>query len=100
MKNFTATAIISAASACLTSMVFVGIINVAATSDVGASIAPIQTITVHTARMSAEDKLAYDLELAQMPVSQVVVIHAKRLTVEQIAAERAAEKMTTDVAPL
>ncbi|GGX20411.1 hypothetical protein [Undibacterium macrobrachii] len=85
MKTFTATAIVSAASACLTSLIFVGIVNVATTTEVEASVAPIQTVTVSAKRMSDEDKLAYDLELAQMTVSQVVEIRAKRLT----AAEKA-----------
>lgn len=85
MKTFTATAIISAASACLTSLIFVGVVNVATTTEVEASVAPIQTVTVSAKRMSDEDKLAYDLELAQMTVTQVVEIRAKRLT----AAEKA-----------
>lgn len=85
MKTLTATAIVSAASACLTSLIFVGIVNVATTTEVEASVAPIQTVTVSAKRMSDEDKLAYDLELAQMTVSQVVEIRAKRLT----AAEKA-----------
>ena len=85
MKTITATAIVSAASACLTSLIFVGILNVATTADVEASVAPIQTVTVSAKRMSDEDKLAYDLEMSQMVVTQVVEIRAKRLT----AAEKA-----------
>lgn len=85
MKTLTATAIVSAVSACLTSLIFVGIVNVATTADVEASVAPIQTVTVSAKRMSDEDKLAYDLEMSQMVVTQVVEIRAKRLT----AAEKA-----------
>jgi hypothetical protein len=40
--------------------------------------------------MSDEDKLAFDLDMAQMTVTQVVEIRAKRLT----AAEKA--KMTAE----
>ncbi|MFA9275273.1 MAG: hypothetical protein ACEQSE_10405 [Candidatus Aquirickettsiella gammari] len=85
MKTFTATAIVSAASACLTSLIFVGIVNVATTSEVGATVTPVQSVTISAKRMSDEDKLAYDLEMAQMVVTQVVEIRAKRLT----AAEKA-----------
>lgn len=85
MKTFTATAIVSAASACLTSLIFVGIVNVATTTEVGATVAPVQSVTISAKRMSDEDKLAYDLEMAQMVVTQVVEIRAKRLT----AAEKA-----------
>jgi hypothetical protein len=77
MKTVTATAIVSTASAFLTSLVFVGIINVATTSNVNASAVPMQTVTVHTARMSAEEKLAYDLELAQ---TQTVTVRQVRMT--------------------
>jgi hypothetical protein len=85
MKTITATAIVSAASACLSSLIFVGVLNVATTSDVGATIAPVQTITVSAKRMSDEDKLAYDMEMAQLVVMQVVEVRGKRLT----AAEKA-----------
>jgi hypothetical protein len=85
MKKLTATAIVSAASACVTSLIFVGIVNVATTADVEASVAPVQKVTVSAKRMSDEDKLAYDLEMAQMTVTQVIEIRAKRLT----AAEKA-----------
>lgn len=85
MKTITATAIISAASACLTSLIFVGIVNVATTAEVGATVTPVQTVTVSAKRMSDEDKLAYDLELSQMVVSQVVEVRGKRLS----AAEKA-----------
>ena len=83
MKTLTATAIVSAASACLTSLVFVGIVNVATTTQVEASPAPVQTVTVLHARMTEAEKLAYDQESAMM---QTVVITAKRLTPEQKAA--------------
>jgi hypothetical protein len=83
MKTLTATAIVSAASACLTSLVFVGIVNVATTTQVEASPAPVQTVTVRHARMTEAEKLAYDQESAMM---QTVVITAKRLTPEQKAA--------------
>ncbi|MFZ6816845.1 hypothetical protein [Undibacterium sp. Ji22W] len=86
MKTLTATAIVSAVSACLTSLIFVGVVNVATTTDVGAAVAPVQTVTISAKRMSDEDKLAYDLEMAQMVVTQVIEIHAKRLS----AAEKAA----------
>jgi hypothetical protein len=85
MKKLTATAIVSAASACVTSLIFVGIVNVAASADVEASVAPVQTVTVSAKRMSDEDKLAYDLEMSQMTVSQVIEIRAKRLTAEEKA---------------
>ena len=85
MKTLTATAIVSAASACLTSLIFVGIVNVATTADVEASVAPIQTVTVSAKRMSDEDKLVYDLEMSQMVVTQVIEIRAKRLTAEEKA---------------
>jgi len=85
MKTLTATALVSAASACLTSLIFVGIVNVATTAEVEASVAPIQTVTVSAKRMSDEDKLVYDLEMSQMVVTQVIEIRAKRLT----AAEKA-----------
>lgn len=85
MKTLTATAFVSAASACLTSLIFVGIVNVATTTEVGASDVPIQSVTVSAKRMTDEDKLAYDLEMSQMAVTQVVEIHGKRLT----AAEKA-----------
>lgn len=80
MKTITATAIVSAVSACVTSLIFVGIVNVATTAEVGATVTPVQSITVSAKRMSDEDKLAYDLEMAQMVVTQVVEIRAKRLT--------------------
>ena len=85
MKTITATAIVSAVSACLSSMIFVGVLNVATTADVGATVTPVQSITVSAKRMSDEDKLAYDLEMAQVVVMQVVEVRAKRLT----AAEKA-----------
>jgi hypothetical protein len=91
MKTITATALVSAASACLSSLIFVGIVNVATTSNVDASVAPMQTVTVSANRMTAEEKLAYDLELSQSAnpansvKTQVIVISAKRLT----AAEKA-----------
>jgi hypothetical protein len=85
MKTLTATAIVSAASACLTSLIFVGIVNVATTTEVGATVTPVQSVTISAKRMSDEDKLAYDLEMSQMAVTQVVEIRAKRLT----AAEKA-----------
>jgi len=86
MKTLTATAIVSAASACVTSLIFVSIVNLATTSDVGATAAPIQKITISASRMTAEEKLAYDLELSQSAnatnasTTQVIVIRAKRLT--------------------
>ncbi|MBR7746205.1 hypothetical protein [Undibacterium baiyunense] len=83
MKTLTATAIVSAASACVTSLIFVGIVNVATTTQVEASPAPIQTVTVRHARMTEAEKLAYDQETSMM---QTVVISAKRLTPEQKAA--------------
>ncbi|MFZ6799585.1 hypothetical protein [Undibacterium sp. Di24W] len=83
MKTITATAIVSAASACLSSLIFVGIVNVATTSNVDASVAPIQTVTVSAKRMSEAEKLAYDQETSMM---QTVVISAKRLTPAQKAA--------------
>jgi nitrous oxidase accessory protein NosD len=108
MKTVTATAIVSTASAFLTSLVFVGIINVATTSNVSASVTPIQTVTVQAKRMSAEDKLAYDLELAQIQTvvirqagmtqaeklaydaefsrTQTVTVHTPQMTVEEKAA--------------
>lgn len=85
MKTLTATAIVSAASACLTSLIFVGIVNVATTAEVEASVTPVQSVIVHTKRMSDEEKLAYDLEMSQMVVSQVIEIRAKRLTAAQKA---------------
>jgi hypothetical protein len=91
MKTITATAIVSAASACVTSLIFVGVVNLATTSEVGATAAPMQKITVSANRMTAEEKLAYDLELSQSAnlmnaaSTQVVVIRAKRLS----AAEKA-----------
>ena len=85
MKTLTATALVSAASACLTSLIFVGIVNVATTADVEASVAPIQSVTVSAKRMSDEEKLAYDLEMSQMVVTQVIEIRAKRLTAEEKA---------------
>jgi hypothetical protein len=91
MKTITATAIVSAASACVTSLIFVGVVNLATTSEVGATPAPKQKITVSANRMTAEEKLAYDLELSQSAnlmnaaSTQVVVIRAKRLS----AAEKA-----------
>nr|WP_315482158.1 hypothetical protein [uncultured Undibacterium sp.] len=85
MKKLTATAIVSAASACVTSLIFVGIVNVAASADVEASVAPVQKVTVSAKRMSDEDKLAYDLEMAQTTVTQVIEIRAKRLTAEEKA---------------
>lgn len=86
MKTLTATALVSAASACLSSLVFVGVVNLAMTAEVSATNAPIQTVTVRATRMSAEDKLAYDLEMSQAGVSQVIEVHAKRLTPAQKAA--------------
>lgn len=83
MKTLTATAIVSAASACLTSMIFVGIVNVATTTQVEASPVAVQTVTVRHARMTEEEKLAYDHETSMM---QTVVISAKRLTPAQKAA--------------
>jgi hypothetical protein len=85
MKTITATAIVSAASACVTSLIFVGIVNMATTTNVEASVAPIQTVTVSAKRMSDAEKQAYDWELAQSTVTQVIEIRAKRLT----AAEKA-----------
>nr|WP_315487552.1 hypothetical protein [uncultured Undibacterium sp.] len=83
MKTITATAIVSAASACVTSLVFVGIVNMATTTTVEASVAPIQIVTVSAKRMSDAEKLAYDQETSMM---QTVVISAKRLTPAQKAA--------------
>jgi hypothetical protein len=83
MKTITATAIVSAASACLSSLIFVGIVNVATTSNVDASVTPIHTVTVSAKRMSEVEKLAYDQETSMM---QTVVISAKRLTPAQKAA--------------
>lgn len=83
MKTITATALVSAASACLSSLIFVGIVNVATTSNVDASVAPIQTVTVSAKRMTEAEKLAYDHETSMM---QTVVISAKRLTPAQKAA--------------
>jgi hypothetical protein len=61
----------------------VGIVNVATTTQVEASPAPIQTVTVSAKRMSEAEKLAYDQETSMV---QTVVISAKRLTPEQKAA--------------
>lgn len=83
MKTITATAIVSAASACLTSLIFVGIVNVATSTQVEASPVPVQTVTVHHARMTEAEKLAYDHETSMM---QTVVISAKRLTPAEKAA--------------
>jgi hypothetical protein len=85
MKTITATAIVSAASACVSSLIFVGIVNMATSTNVEASVAPIQTVTVSAKRMSDAEKQAYDWELAQSTVTQVIEIRAKRLT----AAEKA-----------
>lgn len=85
MKTLTATAIVSAASACLTSLIFVGIVNVATTAEVEASVTPVQSVIVNAKRMSDEEKLAYDLEMSQMVVTQVIEIRAKRLTAAQKA---------------
>ncbi len=82
MKTITATAIVSAASACLSSLLFVAIIGVTATTEVSASATPVQTVTVKANRMSDAEKQAYDLEMSQSAV-QVVEIHAKRLTTAQ-----------------
>ncbi len=83
--TITATAIASAASACVTSLIFVGIVNIATSTNVEASVAPIQTVTVSAKRMSEAEKQAYDWALAQSTVTQVIEIRAKRLT----AAEKA-----------
>ena len=85
MKTITATAIVSAASACLSSLIFVSIVNVATTANVDASVAPIQTVTVSAKRMTDAEKSSYDLELSQSAKTQVVVIRAKRLTAEEKA---------------
>jgi hypothetical protein len=91
MKTMTATALVSAASACLSSLIFVGIVNVATTSNVDASVTPMQTVTVSANRMTEAEKRAYDLALSQSVnpensvKTQVIVISAKRLT----AAEKA-----------
>lgn len=85
MKTLTATALVSAASACLSSIVFVGALNLATTAEVSATVVPVQTVTVRATRMSAEEKLAYDLEMAQSDVAQVVVVHAKRMSAEEKA---------------
>ena len=82
MKTITATAIVSAASACLSSLLFVAIIGVTATTEVSTSATPVQTVTVKANRMSDAEKQAYDLEMSQSAV-QVVEIHAKRLTTAQ-----------------
>jgi hypothetical protein len=85
MKTITATAIVSAASACVSSLLFVGIVNMATSTNVEASVTPIQTVTVSAKRMSDAEKQAYDWQLAQSTVTQVIEIRAKRLT----AAEKA-----------
>ncbi|MBC3882595.1 hypothetical protein H8K35_14475 [Undibacterium sp. LX40W] len=82
MKTITATAIVSAASACLSSLLFVGIVGVTATTEVSATATPTQTVTVKANRMSDAEKQAYDAEMSQSAV-QVVEIHAKRLTPAQ-----------------
>lgn len=82
MKTITATAIVSAASACLSSLLFVGIVGVTATTEVSATATPVQTVTVKATRMSDAEKQAYDAEMSQSAV-QVVEIHAKRLTPAQ-----------------
>jgi hypothetical protein len=60
-------------------------VNMATTTNVEASVAPMQTVTVSAKRMSDAEKQAYDWELAQSTVTQVIEIRAKRLT----AAEKA-----------
>lgn len=85
MKTITATAIVSAASACLSSLLFVAIIGVTATTEVNASAATVQTVTVKANRMSDAEKQAYDAEMTQSVATQVVEIHAKRLTATQKA---------------
>lgn len=85
MKTVTATAIVSAASACLSSLLFVGVVALTASSEVSANANTVQTVTVKATRMSDAEKQAYDLEMAQSAPVQVVEIHAKRLT----AAEKA-----------
>jgi hypothetical protein len=82
MKTITATAIVSAASACLSSLLFVGIVGVTATTEVSATATPVQTVTVKANRMSDAEKQAYDAEMSQSAV-QVVEVRAKRLTPAQ-----------------
>ena len=85
MKTITATAIVSAASACLSSLLFVGVVAVTASTEVSANANTVQTVTVKANRMTDAEKQAYDLQMTQSAPVQVVEIHAKRLT----AAEKA-----------
>jgi hypothetical protein len=83
MKTFSTTAIVSAASASFTALIFVSLFNVATTTQVDASPTPVQVVEVHQAHMTDAEKLAYDQETAEV---QTVLVTAKRLTAEQKAA--------------
>lgn len=81
--------IIASAAVCLSTAVVAGA-TVATSHQVKANTTPVQKIVVQAKRMSAEEKLAYDMALAQSQVMQVIEIRAKRLTPAQ-KAQMAAE---------
>lgn len=89
MKTSTLNLIIASAAVCFSTAVFAG----AATSNanqVKANTPAVQKVVVQAKRMTADEKLAYDMALAQSQVMQVIEIRAKRLTPAQkaqIAAE-------------
>lgn len=89
MKTSTLKLIIASAAVCFSTAAFAG----AATSNanqVKANTSTVQKVVVQAKRMTANEKSAYDMALAQSQVTQVIEIRAKRLTPAQkaqIAAE-------------
>ncbi len=89
MKSSTLNLIIASAAVCLSTAVFAGA-AVTTANQIKANTTPVQKVVVQAKRMTAEEKLVYDMTLAQSQVTQVIEIRAKRLTPAQkaqIAAE-------------
>ena len=89
MKTSTLKLIIASAAVCLSTAAFAGT-ETSNANQVKANTPAVQKVVVQAKRMSAEEKSAYDMALAQSQVMQVIEIRAKRLTPaqkNQIAAE-------------
>lgn len=89
MKASTLKLIIASAAVCLSTAVVAGA-AVSTSNQVKANTTPVQKVVVQAKRMTAEEKLVYDMALAQSQVMQVIEIRAKRLTAAQ-KAQMAAE---------
>lgn len=79
MKTSTLKLIIVSVAACLSTAVIAGAAT-SNTNQVKANVAQVQKVVVQAKRMTTDEKLAYDMALAQSQVTQVIEIRAKRLT--------------------